>query len=391
MSPGVRVKNEDWKIPDMEQETENGKGTTGLAFELLRIAIGTRTENRLSLTPSEEEWRDIHSFAEQQAIIGVLFHGVELLPAEQRPPRDLLMDWFGQTECLRHQNEVLNVACKRWSERFAKYGFHTCILKGQSNVCLYPGGMVRTPGDVDILVTDTQAEDFYESRHRIIHFMRGIYPKCTVQYHHIELPHADDISVEVHYTPVVAFEYFTNRRLQHYLWIRRMGCYPGTWGFNHLDREADLIFQMYHIFKHLIIEGVGMRQIIDYYLLLKGSTPEVRQAVAGRLRTFGLFRFAGALMYVLQKHLGLQEEYLLVPPDVKRGHYLMEEILTGGNFGRYDERFEKQVGGRIHNFWMIFRLAMRSFRYFPLESILSPIGRAVSILWLKRYGYYVAH
>ena len=368
------------------------------AIELLKIALGTADRIELSHTPTEQEWVDIFKFANRQAITGVLFPGVEIIsdPANpvsecQAPPRSLLMKWFGQIVAIRNHNEVLNVGCRKWTEYFEKQGFQTCILKGQSNACLYPERMVRNAGDIDILVIDPKAGNAFESRRNVISFVRGIWPSCVVQYHHIEIPPIDGVSVEIHYLPVVAFGYFTNRRMQQYFWERRNGCVCNPRGFCDYDSQANLIFQMCHIFKHLIIEGVGLRQIVDYFFLLKSTPKDVRDAAAAHLQCFGLKRFAGALMFVLQQCCGLEEEYFLVRPNQKVGKYLLDEILRGGNFGRYDNRFDKKAGGRIHNLLMISRIALRNFRYFPLESIQSPLGRAVSILWLKKNGYYLKH
>ena len=162
-------------------------------------------------------------------------------------------------------------------------------------------------------------------------------------------------------------------------------------GFFDYDPQANLIFQMYHIFKHLIIEGVGLRQVIDYFFLLKSTSREDRDAAASHLQNFDLKRFAGALMYVLQQCCGLEDDYLLVQPNQKIGKYFLDEIFRGGNFGRFDRRYDKKAGGRIHNLLMITRVALRNFRYFPIESIHSPLSRAVSIFWQKKNGYNLKH
>ena len=46
----------------------------------------------------------------------------------------------------------------------------------------------------------------------------------------------------------------------------------------------------------------------------------------------GLWKFAGAMMYVLHEALGLSEEKMIAPMDEKRGKLLLAEILNGGNF-----------------------------------------------------------
>ena len=50
------------------------------------------------------------------------------------------------------------------------------------------------------------------------------------------------------------------------------------------------------------------------------------------LKYLGLWKFAGAVMYVLHEALGLSEEKMIAPMDEKRRKLLLAEILNGGNF-----------------------------------------------------------
>ena len=63
--------------------------------------------------------------------------------------------------------------------------------------------------------------------------------------------------------------------------------------------------------------------------------------VQRELNYLGLWKFAGAVMYVLKEVLGLAEDKMIVPMDEKRGRLLLAEILDGGNFGRH---FTKYAG-----------------------------------------------
>ena len=42
--------------------------------------------------------------------------------------------------------------------------------------------------------------------------------------------------------------------------------------------------------------------------------------------------------------LGLSESYLLVAPDEKRGQRLLTDMLDGGNFGKYSQRYQGRQG-----------------------------------------------
>ena len=77
-----------------------------LFFELLQIAIGNR--DRFSQTPTVEEWRELFSLSQKQAMVGIAFRGVEQLPEEQRPPKTLLMQWYMATERIKSMNADLS-------------------------------------------------------------------------------------------------------------------------------------------------------------------------------------------------------------------------------------------------------------------------------------------
>ena len=61
--------------------------------------------------------------------------------------------------------------------------------------------------------------------------------------------------------------------------------------------------------------------------------------VQRELKYLGLWKFAGAVMYVLKEVLGLSEDKMIVPVDEKRGKLLLAEILEGGNFGQHFTKY----------------------------------------------------
>lgn len=87
------------------------------------------------------------------------------------------------------------------------------------------------------------------------------------------------------------------------------------------------------------------------------------------LKHLGLWKFAGAMMYVLHKVMGLTEDKMIAPMEAKRGQMLLDDILNGGKFGHYDKH---HVLG--HNLLRLYRDA-RLLRYYPAEALSEPIFR----------------
>ena len=99
-----------------------------------------------------------------------------------------------------------------------------------------------------------------------------------------------------------------------------------------------LVMQLAHIQHHFFEGGIGLRQVCDYYMLLRHATDDDRREVASRLKRFGLRPMAGAMMWVLSETLHLEPRLMLCEADAKRGQLLLDEILVGGNFGKFSDR-----------------------------------------------------
>lgn len=350
-------------------------------FDFLRFCIGSESEIPSSL--KEADWNEIYAIAQKQCLLGVLFDGIERLPADSGISKELLYKWMGQCRMLEKVNAQLNDAAVKVAEWFRKKGFRTCLLKGQGNALLYPNGSHRTPGDIDIWVEGGDK--------KVISFVRTILPNGKACYHHIDFPPYNGVEVEVHYRPSFLICFWHNRRLQKYYEMVKNEQFSHKVmleGYGELavpTAEFNIIFQLTHIFAHLMNEGIGLRQLLDYYFVLVKSE-EVRvknlTALQKELKYLGLWRFAGAVMYVLHVVLGLSEEKMICPMDVKRGRVFLDEILSGGNFGHYDTRISFGNDALGHNMQRLYR-DLRLAWYYPGEALSEPVFRVWHYLWRK--------
>ena len=102
------------------------------------------------------------------------------------------------------------------------------------------------------------------------------------------------------------------------------------------------------------------------------------------LKHLGLWKFAGAVMYVLHEALGLSEEKMIAPMDEKRGKLLLAEILSGGNFGQYDERYGFGHSSFGHNMQRLCR-DLRLVKFYPAEALSEPIFRTWHFFWRLKH------
>ena len=234
-------------------------------FDFLRFCIGPAKEIPGSL--KEVDWKELYAIAKKQCLVGVLFDGIKKLPAEHvGMKKELLLQWMAESQMLEKANVRLNDAAIQVSEWFRKKGFRTCILKGQGNALMYPNPYSRTPGDIDIWVEGGDK--------RVISFVRSISPHEKACYHHIEFPSYKGVEIEVHYRPSFLLCFWHNRKLQKYYERVKEEQFShrvmlGEQGEIAIPTvEFNLIFQLTHIFSHLMNEGIGLRQLLDYYYVL---------------------------------------------------------------------------------------------------------------------------
>ena len=467
-------------------------------FAFLKYCLGSKED--MSRVIACMNWQELYSFASKQAILGLCFEGIERLGKEypeelKRNPigRELLMTWMGKAQQIRRQNRKVNIVASKLFSMLREDGMRCCILKGQGNALMYPNPYSRTPGDIDVWID--------ASRERIMEYAQKKFElEDDIRLQHLETS-LDGVPVELHFFPCSMNNPIYHARLQK--WFRRnadlqcshiVGLPEGAGDIAIPTTAFNVIYQLTHLYHHFFDEGIGMRQIIDYFLVVNdfsknvflnndlsnhpvnfsnhpvplskegstfspspsssgsgdvtapsrcseplrskdggpskvspdcagwdrldaigaskpspncagwdrlaiegdnsvGSTTAVTSSastalvvVQKELKYLGLWKFAGAVMYVLHETLGLPEEKMIAPMDEKRGELLLAEILEGGNFGRHFTKY----GAFTHQsmakkyFLKIWR-NMHFVRFFPAEALSEPIFRTWHFFWRLKH------
>ena len=80
-------------------------------YTILQSVIGKTVQ--LSHTLSEKEWNEIFGLAKKEALVGIMFEGVERLPQEQWPPRNVVLQWAMMVESIKRRNRQTTDVCLR--------------------------------------------------------------------------------------------------------------------------------------------------------------------------------------------------------------------------------------------------------------------------------------
>ena len=219
-------------------------------------------------------WQELYFFASKQALLGLCFDGIERLGKEypeemkQNPiGRELLMTWMGKAQQIRRQNMKVNAVAGKLFAMLREDGMRCCVLKGQGNAMMYPNPYSRTPGDIDVWID--------ASRERIMEYASKKFElEDDIRLQHLETS-LDGVPVELHFFPCSMNNPIYHARLQK--WFRRnadLQCsnvvsLPDGIGEIAIPTMAfNVIYQLTHLYHHFFDEGIGMRQIIDYYYVV---------------------------------------------------------------------------------------------------------------------------
>ena len=364
------------------------KAQQRIFFDFLRFCIESTSEIPASV--KDADWKVMYGIAKKQALIGVLFHGIRKLPKEMAPDGDLLMTWMGMAQRIKQLNIRLFMASAKVCKNFKDAGFRNCILKGQGNALLYPDPYMRTPGDIDIYLNG--------GRKRIMEYVDKVCPNQVMRYHHVDFP-LMKTPIEVHFTPSYMFCPWHNHRMQKWfgkvmdLQCSNVVTLPDGYGEITVPTTSfNVVYILSHLYRHVFTEGFGLRQLLDYYFVvmmrhtdltnLTDSDSADLAALQRELKRLGLWKFAGAVMYVLHEVFGLEDDMMIVPINEKEGMFLLDEIMRGGNFGQYDDRLGDKTGeGKVQRYFRMSLRNMRFVRHYPSEALCEPLFRTWFFFW----------
>ena len=364
-----------------------------LFFELLRVAI--KVQNTLSRIPSAEEWDKLSRMSKKQSLVGISFAGIQRVVEYEKiyhcgMPELLYFTWMGMAAKIQQRNEVVNRQCVELQEKLSADGFRSYIMKGQAVGSLYGQiGLLRQSGDIDVFLEG--------GLNKVLAYARTYGGVAKVNELEMSVSIFTDTEVEFHYRPFIMRNPFKNRRLQKYFESQEKKQFSN---YLILDKEKELsicaptvefnlVHQLVHTYHHFITEGVGLRQLMDYYFVIQASNAEDIRECKKIVENLGLNRFASALMWVIKTVFVGHDNDIFFPwrPNEKDGRLLLEEILLSGNFGHTDERAKNIQTSRWKAFWYVNGKTFRFWRFDHWAWFWSPLWRCYYFAWRIMKGF----
>lgn len=251
-------------------------------------------------------------------------------------------------------------------------GIPYIIFKGTAVASAYPKPGLRTMGDVDFYVPHT---DFNHAKNIIeqkwnVHIEKGDSEK------HFGFEH-DGVPFEMHHR----IETFGTTNHQHVFdamvdeAVEKAVFYDADEGHaRKLPPEEDIIVVFKHMFNHLLVEGVGLRQVVDVAVMLNAYKSSVdEKSLRQQMTRLGYIRAFDATV-------AMQREYLRMPcadlyssnSDYYKwwGKRILKEVLRSGNFGR--KAYKNQGQGIGRSLETASRAIRHCLKFFPLLPIDMP-------------------
>ena len=288
---------------------------------------GFLPEAPLPVKLSDAEWSVLLSQASAHAVEALVSDGAGLLPEDSRPSFRHLAPLAMAVDSIERGNEMLNAVLKPMAAFWKREGITAVLLKGQGLAGMYTKPEHRTPGDIDWYFPGK--ENFSKALSKIQ--SRGFAPEIDGDgdFHY----NVRGVVVEHHKRWCDISSPFKRRAVSA---IEKEYGYSQGPDFMTLAPLTNLIQLNVHILKHVLIMGIGWRQLCDLALATKHNCGQYsKEEYVQAIGQLGLMRWTRLLYGVLSKYLGTDCAWMPVNPLTNRDtDRLAVLIMRCGNFGR---------------------------------------------------------
>lgn len=363
-------------------------------FQLVQAGLwGTTAE--ATLFDEQTDWKRLYQVSRTQAMLGIVFDGIQTLPSSKQPPRNIYLQWCNVVIQIEETNRLLNKELANVYSLLRQNGVDPILLKGQGVAQNYLNPLHRHCGDIDFYV----GQKDYNKANQLLsqEGTRGgeeLYKHADFNWH--------GVIIENHRILTELSDPVSNRRLQTEIkrWHGSTECRKRKIGEVEVTLAPlpfDTAYVLIHAVQHFLNEGIGLRQVCDWACMLHAQNQlPGKEETAKLLKEFGMEQAARAFGVIAVLYLGLQPEALPIAygkQDLSIGNWLLNDIWQGGNFGKYSSQIQKRPKGYWEGKWYTFtRILARSRKLkalAPAEVRWLPIAlirHSLQIQWKRLTG-----
>lgn len=307
-------------------------------FSLLRCAIWD-SKPVLPRALSIEEWNSVYSISKEQTVSGIMLDTVSKLHENQKPPKQLLLQWAMLYKRIQNSNIKANSILVELLTELEENGIESYLLKGQGIAQNYPNPLNRICGDIDLYFTPgnfEKAMEYFSSKEEPIE-------------DHSEDSHAEtaykDVKVELHKKSAT---FYTKRLQKRYNQISDKLILNSQTSVTINDKEIAVLPPLLnalqllsHMLRHIITSGLGLRQVCDWVLFIDKNLCKIdKEEFITAMKELDLLGTYKAISAISVDYLGLPAEKVvceITEKDKKVAKKVLNLIMWYGNFGHYGE------------------------------------------------------
>lgn len=236
------------------------------------------------------------------------------------------------------QNIRVEYAHVEIHELLSKANIKYVILKGVASAAFYKEPLLRTMGDIDILVS---SENISKADLLLKSIGYQIINDINSDDKHIEYKRKGGIVCEMHRSVNGVPQNKTRDIVNKYL----IDIFNTTVEYKTSNGSCIVpstfhhgVVLLLHTANHLTNEGVGLRHLCDWAVFVNSlSNDEFVDLFEAPLKDMGLWRFAQLLTICCEKYLGIDKKQWAGEAEESLIGNIIADILTGGNFGYKDK------------------------------------------------------
>lgn len=310
----------------------------------------------------------ILSLAESQTVYGLVMEAFNDSRIDGMEDKTPLFEAIGVMEQIKQNNRDVNKELADFALICEKIGLEYIVVKGQTVGCLYKDSLLRQPGDIDFLVR----VDYNDVKVRLEDALLITLPSKISEY---------EIGFDRNN---IRYELHTKLRG----WAKK--CHQKTWDdlimhewqnehyvviygskVRTLSPTLNAAYIFIHLFFHFIREGVSLRQMCDWAVVLHNYRDEIdKDVLIHILIELDMFDAYCAFETILVDKLGLAHQELPIPirnDDRKWQKMILEDIFRGGNFGFLNHKTHSSWKYKTETFYTALRHSYKYYKLCPSE------------------------
>lgn len=347
--------------------------SVNIFFSLLRSGLYGSPVPKSDL-PDNIDWKAVVALAKKHAVLGTIIESVQFLPDRLRPSSSVSAKMSAFALGLIQTNLVLDKTVAQLVAFLKQYGISGVLLKGQGVARYYRLPQMRQSGDIDFYVGN-------KAYKKTVGLCKEKLLANKDDWDEIEQHFGFDLNgvrIELHRIATRVYSPIKNKRLQ--AWIEeqlehspsRRTLAIGDTGVTLPSYDFDAIFIFYHAWRHFIMGGIGLRQMSDWAMIFHSHAADIdAERLKENIARFGMTKGWKLFACIAVNHLGVAPEKIPLydPAYSEKSERVLEEIITGGNFGYYSKAHARTKGiglGLAYGLAKVRNITGYFFSLFPL-------------------------